>query len=287
VTLLGSQWVMLSTGRGFSPPADWSNGPFIGTEATLLGDIDGDGRADLVAVNHDDTWVMLSTPHEELHPEPFFHFSEQWSGVPFSGRKATLLGDINGDGRADLVAVNAEDTWVMLSNGSGFADPVPWSGVPFFGRKATLLGDIDGDGRADLVAVNEGDAWVMLSTGSGFSEPTRWSGVPFFGSKATLLGDVSGDGRADLVAVNDDDTWVMLSTGSGFSEPTQWSDVPFFGNVAILLGAVDGSPRAAPVAVGVHDYNPPTDDPDDTGFQDPDFGDDDSFREVPRRRTRP
>ena len=131
-----------------------------------------------------------------------FSIPERWSGDPFFGTKATLLGDVTGDGRADLVAVNENDTWVMLSTGSGFPAPARWSGEPFFGTKATLLGDLTGDGRADLVAVNENDTWVMLSTGSGFPAPARWSGEPFFGTKATLLGDLTGDGRADLLAVN-------------------------------------------------------------------------------------
>jgi FG-GAP-like repeat len=45
-------------------------------------------------------------------------------------------GDVDGDGRADLVAVNDNDTWVMLSTGSEFSAPAQWSGEPFFGSKA-------------------------------------------------------------------------------------------------------------------------------------------------------
>ena len=95
----GNTWVMLSTGRGFSSPTAWHDGLFFGSKATLLGDVDGDGRADLVAVNDNDTWVMLSTGSG-------FSAPAQWSGEPFFGNKATLLGDITGDGRSDLVAVN-------------------------------------------------------------------------------------------------------------------------------------------------------------------------------------
>jgi hypothetical protein len=73
---------------------------------------------------------------------------------PSSRSNATLLGDVDGDGLSDLVAVNDDDTWVMLSTGSEFSAPTQWSGEPFFGTKATLLGDITGDGWSDLVAVN-------------------------------------------------------------------------------------------------------------------------------------
>ena len=91
----------------------------------------------------------------------------------------------------DLVAVNDNNTWVMLSVGSGFEGPAQWSGDAFFGSKATLLGDVNGDGRADLVGVNDNNTWVMLSTGNGFERPAPWSGVAFFGTKATLLGCIA------------------------------------------------------------------------------------------------
>jgi hypothetical protein len=191
-------WVMLSTGSEFSAPAQWDSVVFYGSMATLLGDTTGDGRADLVAVHDNDTGVMLSTGTGFSAPIDAL----QWSGETFYGTKANLLGDITGDGRADLVAVNDNATWVMLSTGTGFSAPAQWSSEPFFGTKATLIGDITGDGRADLVAVNDWDTWVMLSTGTAFSAPVRWSSTRFFGSRATLLGDITGDGKSDLVAVN-------------------------------------------------------------------------------------
>jgi hypothetical protein len=215
MALEGNTWVMLSTGRGFSPPTKWYTGLFSGSKAILLDDVNGDGRADLVAVGDTDTAVMLSS--EQLPfpfaPGPGFSGPDQWSGgpsgVPFFGSKVTLLGDVTGDGRADLVAVNDNDIWVALSSEQppfkshpGFLEPARWSGERFFGTRATLLGDVTGDGRADLLAVNDNDTWVMLSSGTGFSAPAQWSVEPFFGNKATLLGDITGDGRTDLVAVN-------------------------------------------------------------------------------------
>ncbi|MEO8899120.1 MAG: VCBS repeat-containing protein [Candidatus Dormibacter sp.] len=176
----------------------------------------------------------------------------KWSSTPFLGSQATLGGDVNHDGSADLVAVNNSSTLVMLSNGSSFGAPTRWSSTPFFGNVATLLADVNHDGNADLVAVNNDGTWVMTSNGSSFGSPREWSSSPFFGSKTTLLGDVNHDGNADLVAVNGDSTWVMLSNGSSFGAPTKWSSTPFLGNVATLLADVNNDGNADLVAVN-HD----------------------------------
>jgi hypothetical protein len=138
-------------------------------------------------------------------------------------------GTVDGDGKADLVAVNDTSTWVMHSTGTGFSAPQQWSSTAFYGTKATLVADVNGDGKADLVAVNDTSTWVMHTTGTGFSAPQQWSSTAFYGTKATLVADVNGDGKADLVAVNDTSTWVMHTTGTGFSAPLQWSNQPFYG----------------------------------------------------------
>jgi hypothetical protein len=45
---------------------------------------------------------------------------QQWSATPFHGSRATLASDVNADGKDDLIAVNDDATFVMLSNGTAF-----------------------------------------------------------------------------------------------------------------------------------------------------------------------
>ena len=51
---------------------------------------------------------------------------------PFVGTRTTLAGDVNGDGRVDLVAVNNGGNFVMTSNGTSFTWSGQWS-APFYG----------------------------------------------------------------------------------------------------------------------------------------------------------
>jgi hypothetical protein len=54
------------------------------------------------------------------------------------GAKATLLPDVSGDSRADLVAVNDTTTNVMTSNGSSLNASLQWSSGAFYGTSATV-----------------------------------------------------------------------------------------------------------------------------------------------------
>jgi hypothetical protein len=160
-----------------------------------------------------------------------------------------IVGDYDGDGKADLALVGGVGTSVALSTGSAFSKPTPWTNIPFYGSKATLAGDVTGDGKADILAVNAGQTFVMPSTGTAFGPAQIWATVPFYGSRGTFLADVNGDGKADLIAINDSSVWVMTSTGTGFASPAPWSSTPFFGTVTTTVGDVSGDGKADLVAV--------------------------------------
>ncbi len=239
-------WVMPSNGSGFGAPTLWSSTNFYGTHdafSTQLADVDGDVKhtADAVAFDGTSAWVMLSNGSSFGPPT-------QWSSTAFFGTLGSSkianpvqLGDVNGDGKADAVAFDGTHTWVMLSNGSGFGAPAAWSSTNFYGTHdvySTHLADVDGDSKhtADAVAFDGTNTWVMLSNGSGFGPPTKWSSAPFYGTfssaqiaDATHVADVNGDGKADAVVFDGNSVWVMLSTGSGFAWPTQWSGSFFYG----------------------------------------------------------
>jgi hypothetical protein len=169
------------------------------------------------------------------------------AGGPVVGKP--IVGDFNGDGKADLALVTTSGVSVALSTGSAFSAATVWAPFPFYGSVATLAGDVTGDGKADLLAVNANQVFVLPSTGTGFGAPSGWSNIPFYGTRGTFLADVNGDGKADLVAVNNDSVWVMLSTGSGFGQPIPWSSALFYGNLSTQVGDVTGDGKADLIAI--------------------------------------
>ncbi len=224
--------------------------PFYGNRATAFAPVDGDRRADAIAINHDGIFVMVSVMGPDGNPR--FDQWRQWS-PPFYGDRRTLVGDVTGDGQADIVAVFDDgNTYVARARNGSFDAPVPvWVGRPwirgFFGTLSTELADVDGDRKADLIANNGDDGvWVALSLGNRFAPPTEWRS-PAFGSRGTTYVDVTGDERADLITLQDDGIHVAVSDGRSFAGNIRWTDV--LGQRATLFGRVDEDMRADVVLV--------------------------------------
>ena len=176
------------------------------------------------------------------------------SGAP-AGSAATstvpvpVPGDLNGDGKGDLVWRHSQtgDVAVWLMDGVVVTEgPVIAAGVPLAWQIAHQ-GDLDGDGNADLVWRNTqtGDVavWVMNGTAA---QTAMVATVPLSWQIASV-GDLDGDGKADLIWRNSQtgDVSVWLMNGAaivthaslvGPVDPTAWQ--------IVAVGDVDGDGKA-------------------------------------------
>ena len=226
------------TGTGFW--AAESLEAYDSPRATVIGDFNRDGRADLVvSIFHgNQVRVFLGKPDGP--------FSARSYGVGYQPDKL-VAGDVDGDSDLDLVVINTFDrTFTVLKNdGTGLFTVTQTLGLGFsFGDIA--LGDLDGDGDLDLVAVGSAsttkEVQVFLNTGGTFawSRDYAVAGVPV----SLVLGQFDGDGALDVAVAASDDSSVSILWNGGagvLSAPVRLATLvtPW----KLVAGDVDGDGR--------------------------------------------
>ncbi|OUC14818.1 MAG: hypothetical protein B0A82_10885 [Alkalinema sp. CACIAM 70d] len=129
-----------------------------------MADVNGDGRADIVGFGDGGTYVALGKvdgtfANAQLATSWFGNGSRQW---PSFGRYPRQLGDINGDGRADIVGFGWDGVYVALGQLDGtFMVPHQYDSFKEFSYRAggwssfdqypRQIADVNGDGLADIV----------------------------------------------------------------------------------------------------------------------------------------
>ena len=206
-------FVCLSNGAdGFGARKLWSK-QFRGWNSQnqyprMLADVDGDGDADAVGL-HPGKGVFVALSNGASGFASRTLWSKQFRGWNTQEQFPRMLGDIDGDGDADIVGFHpSKGVYVALSNGvDGFALRQRWSteftDCTSQDAKPRMLADVNGDGYADIVAFKPDGVYVALSTGTSFAKSVRWSeDYGDYASQDTrprALGDANGDGKADIV----------------------------------------------------------------------------------------
>ncbi|WP_226660616.1 FG-GAP-like repeat-containing protein [Alteriqipengyuania lutimaris] len=141
----------------------------------VLADVNNDGRADIVGFAANGTYVALGQSDGSFGSMMLgiagFGYADVGGGWSTADRYPRTLGDVNGDGVADIIGFGGDGTYVALGRGDGtFGDTTRlvdsfgqsdagggWSSNDRFPR---FVADIDGDGLSDLVGFGGAGAYV-------------------------------------------------------------------------------------------------------------------------------
>ena len=241
--------VDLSDTRGRFINADWTWSGYwcLGSgENIQIGDVDGDGRDDLLCNNSNSgaLWVDLAQPDGSF---PYDNWMDTLNYCKSPTAKM-YMGKFNADGRTDILCNDrsAALMTVDLSDASGHFASADWTWSGYWCTEPSntlMIGDVNGDGRDDLVCHDNvgGSIVVDLAQPDGSFPYDNWIGPGNFcvgPNLSPFLADMDGNGRADLVC-RDSATGALQIAFGGTSG--SFTDVKFRGPFANFCAGTDGT----------------------------------------------
>lgn len=212
--------INLTTGRAYIWPStrssfgnyklmtDWYGPMKDGNYTYDVADVNYDGRADVIQINHDDgnAYVFFCTGD-------FFQSKRKWANyrdMNNNGNKTYKVADVNGDYRADIVQIDHDNGYanVWLSNNTYFKSKSNWSSQGTMidnGDMEYGIADVNGDNKFDIVQINLNyqKAFVWTSNGSSFNNYQIWGAVSIDPNIHSIhFADVNRDKRTDIITIN-------------------------------------------------------------------------------------
>jgi hypothetical protein len=174
-----------------------------------MGDVDGDGRADIVVYRPSGgSWQLLRSATSFTAAATY-----AWG----ASTDLPVTGDFDGDGRNDLVVYRpATGHWFVLKSTTGFTTTMTYQWGGGSGDKPAPA-DYDGDGRTDFAVYRPSNGtWYVLTSSTGYTSGFGYAwGVS---TDVPVPGDYDGDMRADIAVYRPaSGHWFVLTSSSNYA----------------------------------------------------------------------
>ncbi|MEI6143339.1 MAG: FG-GAP-like repeat-containing protein, partial [Mariniphaga sp.] len=245
--------VTLAGSITFAGNVDFTTGTY--PYSVSIGDIDGDGKPDLVVVNKTSGTVSVFRNTSTSGTVSFATAVNLTTGTsPYS----VSIGDIDGDGKPDLAVANYGSTSVSVFRNTSTSGNVSFATAVDFTTGiypiSVSIGDMDGDGKPDLAVANFYSNTVSVfrntSTSGSITSSSFAAKVDFITGTSPFsvsTGDVDGDGKPDLAVANFGKSTVSVfrntSTSGSITSGSFAAKVDFITGTnpsSVCIGDIDG-----------------------------------------------
>jgi gliding motility-associated-like protein len=247
----------------FAPTVDITAGS--DPESVAISDIDRDGKPDLIVTNTANNTVSVFRNTSDSGSISTASFSERIDLITGMNPNGIAIGDLDGDGKQDIVVVNQSGNTVSIFRNISMPGPLS---LGSFDTKIDLptgynpygvsISDIDGDGKSDLAITNYNSTYITIykniSTSGSLttgSFAARFDFPSAMNLQNISFGDIDGDKKPDMVVANWNSNTVSIyrnaSTAGSITISSFEAKVDFTtdsGPLGITFGDIDGDGKA-------------------------------------------
>lgn len=220
----------LGAGDGtFTTPTTDKFNAGAGPYDIALGDIDGDGKLDVVVANDGSNNVSLLV-------NTFPTFKTAVSTATGNRPQGLVLADFNKDQKPDFATAdsNGSSITVRLNNGAGGFGALGSTITNVSTPNYLVAADLDGNGNLDIATPNGGAATLRVSPGNGdgsFAAGSTTALPAANGNRWVTKGDFNLDGIVDLAVTNSGNNTLSILVGKGDGTFTVQAPITFAANV--------------------------------------------------------
>ncbi|QSB25550.1 RHS repeat-associated core domain-containing protein [Flavobacterium sp. CLA17] len=187
---------------------------FVNLNANLLssiwkfvGDFDGDGKSDILTLNENKSYKILSLKQLAVSPWVTLEVIGEGTLDQYSTTKQMLFGDFNGDGKTDIMLPTSEGGSGQAQWNTYYSNPNPAGGSSFVKEISTIV-----------------EYWP--DTGSSYNTQRHWSSY--------YAMDINKDGKSDLVRVR---RKYYKASWTINNRDTEWQITAYANNVGVTTGS--------------------------------------------------
>jgi len=230
----------------FAAKVDFSTGN--GPQAMAIGDVDGDGKPDVAVVNFTDNTVSV---YLNTSTAGTISFAAPKTMTTSTGPYALAIGDVDGDGKVELVVANASANTISVFQNMSAPGNVLFAAKFDYATGNTphgiAISDVNNDGKPEIITANfTGNSCSILQNASipGIINAASFNShtdlITGGGAQSVVVADINQDGEPDIIVANS-----KVNTISVLSNTTSYNYVSFSAKVDLITGV---SPKS--VAVG-------------------------------------